>query len=295
MLEQAEIDKLMAELDAIKSELKDYRIKLNSLDRKKEELFREKRKISSDVFSRIKEAQGYKEKRNNLTDVVKNTKLSKEELEQRIIAIEAEIHQLKEEKRKILEKLGVDDPSRLKKNIKQLEFKIETEGLTFEKEKELMKVLTKMKKQYESSKSVNEKEHKLDALFKELHDLKGQAEMTRKIVQVSAKESQKHHVELIESSKEIDDLKKKEYELEASIGKFKDEMHKLNEEINPKLNRMDEIKKILHESNIQLKEDIHKSNSEILRAKDEEVQEKIKKGKKLTTEDLLILQRTMKN
>ena len=31
--------------------------------------------------------------------------------------------------------------------------------------------------------------------------------MTKKIVQHSAKESQKHHVELIESSKEIDELK----------------------------------------------------------------------------------------
>ena len=34
-------------------------------------------------------------------------------------------------------------------------------------------------------------------------------DMTKKIVQVSAKESQKHHVELIETSKEIDELKKK--------------------------------------------------------------------------------------
>jgi uncharacterized coiled-coil DUF342 family protein len=295
MLEQADIDKLMSELNALKSELKEYRIKLNGLDRKKEEVFREKRKISSDVYSRIKEAQGYKEKRNNLTDVVKNTKLSKEELEARIKTLDEEIHKLKEEKTKILTKLGVENPAFLKRNIKALEFKIETEGLTFEKEKELMKVLSKMKKQYENSRSVEDIEKKLDSHFRELRDLKEQAEMTRKIVQVSAKESQKHHIELIESSKEIDELKNKEQELEDQIGKLKDEMHKLNEEMNPKMDRLEEVKKILHENNVQLKEDVNKSNSEILRQKDTEVQEKIKTGKKLTTEDLLILQRTMKN
>jgi len=295
MLDETEINKLMSELNAVKSEIKDYRNKLNSLDRKKEELFREKRKISSDVFSRIKEAQGYKEKRNSLTDVVKNTKMSKEELEAKIKSLEENVYKLKEEKHKILEKLGVEDPGRLKKNIKQLEFKIETEGLTFEKEKEMMKVLSKMKKQYESSKVVVEIERKLDNDFRELRDLREQAEMTRKIVQVSAKESQKHHVELIESSKEIDELRKKEQEFEEKIGTIKDEMHVLNEEMNPKLSRMDDIKKLLHESNVQLKEDAYKSNNEILKQKDEEVQDKIKKGKKLTTEDLLVLQRTMKN
>ena len=218
MLEQPEIDKLMSELNSVKAEIREYKNKINVLDRKKEELFREKRKISSDIFSRIKEAKDYKEKRNNLTDVVKNTKLSKEELEQRIKTLEAEIHTLKEEKHKILEKLGVDDPLKLKKNIKQLEFKIETEGLTFEKEKEMMKVLSKMRKQYESSKSVGDIERKLDTHFRELRDLRGQAEMTKKIVQVSAKESQKHHIELIESSKEIDGLKTKEESLEQEIG-----------------------------------------------------------------------------
>lgn len=295
MLEQAEIDKLMSELESLKTELKEYRNRLNSVDRKKEDFFKEKRKISSDVYSRIKEAQGYKEKRNNLTDVVKNTKLSKEELEQRIKTIEEEIHKFKEEKRKILEKLGVENPAFLKKNIKALEFKIETEGLTFEKEKELMKVLSKMKKQYENSRSVGEIEKKLDSHFRELRDLQEQAEMTRKIVQVSAKESQKHHIELIESSKEIDELKKKEQELEEHISKHKEEMHRLNEEMNPKIARLEEIKKVLHENNVALKEDVYKSNSELLKAKDNQVQEKIKTGKKLTTEDLLILQRTMKN
>jgi len=294
MLEQSELSKLLAEMDSIRQELKDYKIKMNSLDTKKEELFRDKRKISSDIFSRIKEAKESKDKRNSLTDVVKNTKLSKEELEQKIAEIETSVHNSKEEKKKMLDKLGVDDPQKLKRLIKQLEFKIETDALTFEKEKELMKVLAKMKKQYAGSKAAHDLDRKIDADYKELHILKDQMEMTKKIVQVSAKESQKHHVELIESSKEIDELKAKEAELEKHIQKYKEEMHKLNEDMTPKMNRMDDIRKIMHENNIQLKEDVFKSNQELLRQKDADVQEKIKTGKKLTTEDLLILQRTMK-
>jgi uncharacterized coiled-coil DUF342 family protein len=202
---------------------------------------------------------------------------------------------LKEEKQKTLVKIGVGDPMMLKKEIKKLEFKIETEGVTFEKEKELMKVLSKMKKQYESTKGIEDIERKLSFKFRELRELREMMDMTKKIVQVSAKESQKHHVELIESSKEIDELKKKEDTFESEGSKYKSEIAAINDELNAKMNRMDELRKVLGENNVKLREDVEKSNHEILKQKDNAVQEKIKTGKKLTTEDLLILQRTMKN
>lgn len=294
MLDESGIKTLIAEMNSIKSEMRDLKTKLYALDRKKEELFREKRKVSSDVYSRIKDAQSFKEKRNSLTDVVKTTKMSREELEARVKELDAEIHKSKEEKRAILEKLGIDDPMKLKRNIKQLEFKIETEGLSFEKEKELMKVLAKMKKQFDSTKHVDEIEQKLTASFRELHILKDQLDMSRKIVQHSAKESQKHHKELIESSKEIDTLKDKEEKFEVDIGTIKNEMRSLDDALSKKGVRIDEIRKVLEENNVKLREDVERSNYEILKQKDLEVQEKLKKKQKLTTEDLLILQKTMK-
>jgi uncharacterized coiled-coil DUF342 family protein len=294
MLSESEINKLISDMNSVKSEVRELRNKLNGLDRKKEDFFREKRKISSDIFSRIKNAQDYKSKRNSLTDVVKNTKLSKDEIEQRVKVLEDEIHQLKEEKHKMMTKIGVENPMMLKRSIKGLEFKIETEGLTFEKEKELMKILSKMKKQYESVKGVDHIERQLDVKFRELRDLRQQLDMTKKIVQHSAKESQKHHMELIESSKEIDDLKGKEAEFEEKIGVIKGEMHELSEQVNVKLIKMDELRVTLKENNVQLKEDVDRTNNEILKQKDEEVQNKLRNKKKLTTEDLLILQRTMK-
>lgn len=295
MLEQAEIDKLLTELNSVKSDVRDLRNKLNNLDRKKEELYREKRKVSSDIHSRIRVAKDSKDKRNNLTEAVKNTKHSKEELEAKIQVLEEEVTKLKEEKRKVLDKIGIGDPMMLKKEIKKLEFRIETEGLTFEKEKELMKVLSKMKKQYDSTKVIVDMEQKLSSKFRELREYREMMDMTKKIVQVSAKESQKHHVELIESSKEIDELKKKEDTFESEASKYKSEIAELGTELDAKMNRMDELRKVLGENNVRLREDVEKSNHEILKQKDNAVQEKIKTGKKLTTEDLLILQRTMKN
>lgn len=295
MLNQAEIDKLMTELNTVRSEVRDLRNKINNLDRKKEDIYREKRKVSSDIHSRIRVAKDSKDKRNNLTEAVKSTKHSKEELEARIKTLEDETKALKDEKKRLLDKLGVGDPMMLRKDIKKLEFRIETEGLTFEKEKELMKVLSKMKKQYESSKVIDDIERQLGPKFRELRELREMAEMSKKIVQVSAKESQKHHVELIESSKEIDELKKKEDDFEIEGAKFKTEIASLNEELNVKLAKMDDLRKVLGENNVKLKEDVERSNNEILKQKDHEVQEKLKTGKKLTTDDLLILQRTMKN
>ncbi|MEM4637458.1 MAG: hypothetical protein QXK76_00350 [Candidatus Woesearchaeota archaeon] len=293
MLSESEIKNLIAELNSLKSEIKDLRQNLHNLDYKKEELFREKKKVSSDIFSRIKNARENKTKRDSLTGVVKNTKLTKEEMESEIERIEEEIKKLKEEKKRLTEKLGVDDPLKIKSNIRKIEFKIETEALSFEKEKELMKVLQKLKKQYDSSKSILQLNKKLDLLFRESKELKSQLDMTKKIVQASVRESQKHHHELIESTKEIDELRKKDSELEDKISKIKNEMHKIIEELDKRNLRVSEIKKLLNENNVQLKEDFEKANQQLLKHKDEEVKEKLKSGKKLTTEDLLILQRTM--
>ncbi len=295
MLSDTEISQLLAELNKVKSEVRELKGNINNLDRKKEEAFREKRKISSNIFSRIKVAKDSKDKRNTLTEAVRNTKHSKEELEQKLKTLEADITKLKEEKRKVFEKSGVENPEMLRKNIKKLEFKIETEGLTFEKEKEVMKILSKMRKQLETIKGASLVDKQLDDKFRELRDIRTMTDMTKKIVQVSAKESQKHHVDLIESSKEIEELKKKEDEFEAIALKFKEELQSLISELDKKLAEMDAVKKKLEENNVKLKEDVEKSNYEILKQKDQEVQEKIKTGKKLTTEDLLILQRTMRN
>lgn len=295
MLSEAEINKHISEMNSLKSEVKEWRMKLNGLDNRKEDLFRDKRKIGSDIYSRIKNSKENRNKRDSLTGVVKNTKMSKEEIEARINVLENEIKTLKDDRKKLLDKLGVEDPIRLKKNIKGLEFKIETEGLTFEKEKEMMKVLSKMKKQYESSKSVGNMEKQIDIKFREIRELRQELDITKKIVQHSAKESQKHHVEMIESSKEIDELRKKEAEIDEKIDSIKKEMHGITEELDKRNAKIDELRNLLHDSNVQLKEDVDKQNKEILRHKDEEVKEKLKTGKKLTTEDLLILQRTMKN
>ena len=294
MLTEQEINGLISELNSVKADIRNLRFKLNSVDKRKEDFFREKRKISSDIHARIKDARYFKDKRNSLTGVVKNAKFSKEEVEQKIKTIEPEISKLKEEKKHMLEKSGVDDPAQLKKNIKQVEFKIETEGLSFEKEKEMMKVLTKMRKQYDNCKNIVDIEKKLDVLYRELRELRQQSDFSKKIVHETARESQKQHVELLESSKNIDELKSKEESFDEKITVVRDELNALNNELHSKIEKADSIRNILKENNVQLKEDQEKTNSEILKQKDNEVQDKIKSGKKLTTEDLLILQRTMK-
>lgn len=294
MLSDSEVQQLMQELNAVKNEIRDLKNNLSAKDRKKEDLFRERKRLGSEIHSKIKNATSHRDKRNSLTSIVKNTKLSREELEKKYGELDAEIKTLKDEKRKVLDKIGVEDPIMLKKNIKKLEYKIETDAMSFEKEKELMKTLSKMRKQLEKASEITVIDKKLDGFFREFRDVKAQLEMHTKIVQNSAKESQKQHVEMVENSKDIDGLKEKESTLDEQIGKIKAEMAEINGQIDNKVEVLNGIKTKLSENNIQLKEDVEKSKQEILKQKDSQVQEKLKTGKKLTTEDLLILQRTMR-
>ena len=53
-------------------------------------------------------------------------------------------------------------------------------------------------------------------------------------------------------------------------------------------------KGVLEEQNIQIEEDKRRVEQKELKEKAKEVNEKVKKGKKLTTEDLLIFQKSLK-
>jgi len=188
-------------------------------------------------------------------------------------------------------KLGIGDPFEIKKEIKKLEYKMETEVRSFDKEKEIMKVIKGLKKKYDEAKEVNEVHGRIDQLSREIDESKKNADEVHKRVQNDAKTSQEHHEHLIKLSKEIDEFKKQEEEVFKKIDVFRKEYEEVNEKLKLKLGRILEVRQKLEENNVQLKEDKRKSDHDILRHKDMELQEKLRTKRKLTTEDLLILQK----
>ncbi len=287
---------LMRELELRKKQVEELRNKLNQLNNEKEGWFKKKEEFASQISGVIGHLSSDKKERNKFTNEVKELKTKRKELHDLIKARISEVKKFNEQKKEIAKKHGItDDPSNLVKEIEALEFKIETEGLTFDKEQKLMKVIKDKKKKLNEAKKISDIWEKTGKISKEIDDLKKQADSIHKKIQTEAGQSQKKHEQLIGSSKEIDELRAKEKEAFEKFAEAKKKFAEANIQIEEKLKETVDLKQklgITEERRKPKKEKTEKAK--LLENGEKIVNEKLKSKKKLTTQDLLLFQAATK-
>ena len=290
-MQEKERNGLFGKLNGLKKEIYDLKISLNHLDGQKEEWFRKKESLSKEIKDKIKNIRENKTKRNSLTEEVKKHKEKRKEIYDKSKNKISDIKEIGKQERDLIRKHNIKgNPSRIKEDIDMLESKIETEVISFEKEKEIMKKIKALKKKLKETKELNGILNKKSDVSKEIDMLNSEAKDVHKRVQNKAKESQVKHEAIITNSGDIDKLKKKEEEAFQKFIGFKKRFNEANDrlkealiEINNMIGKLDMHKKE-HRKRRKEKE------KEILKVRGDVVKEKLKKGGKLTTEDLLIFQ-----
>jgi len=274
---------------------------LNAFDKQKEECFelvRQNKKYIDELQNKVK---NLKKERNSLTDSVKTLKQHRDEfnkqLKEKIDAFKKVIPK-KKEKPKVHINVGF-----LKKEIKAMEYKIETEGLSFDKEQKLMKVIKERKKQIDENSYGGLSENARN-LSKEIDEIRKKADESHRTMRAKADESQKKHEEVIKSSNELRNLENKQKEYEFKIRECKRKIDEINQKLGAKLEQAVENK--VRQKEQQKKQKEHHQERRYKKGKKdysykqhkhvniEEMQkkteEKLKKGQKITTDDLLAFQ-----
>ncbi|MBI2546734.1 hypothetical protein HYV81_06160 [Candidatus Woesearchaeota archaeon] len=267
------------------------RTRLNALDAQKEQAFSQKQELGRQVKERILTVKKARELRDSLAKEIKSLKEKRDASNKKLGGKLKELSMLKKQKESALKGLKIkENPVRLKKEIEQLELKIQTESMPFEKEQELMKKIKLMKKAYEESKGMAKAQDSIEGLKQELDAIRKEGNDAHMLVQEKARQSQEEHERLLKLSKEIDELTAQEEAAYAKFLELKGQFRALNEELKVKLNelgaeqsRITAVKKEKRARRIE-------QEVQTLRSKEEVVEEKIRTGKKLTTEDILILQ-----
>lgn len=294
MLSKEEKKRLLDSLKSLKSDISKLRNLLNDKNIEKEALFQKKENITKQIHDIIKDVKALRKERDRLTTLVKQLKKERDSLSASLNSKIGNVKKLQQEKNTLVKKYNIKgDPSIIKGEIEKLEQKIETEVMSFEKEKGIMKDIKAKKKQLDDAKGLSLVLEKIYKLSDEIKDAKRKRENKHKSIQSFAAESQKKHEELIEKSKKIDELRVKEEDIYKKFFDVKKEFSNINDKLKGKLVELNNIKGKL---DIDKKETIKKHNEKQkkeLMDKAEKVDEKIKKRKKLTTKDLLIFQKTV--
>src|SRR3989344_4373713 len=153
---------LVEELSNLKAEASKLRNALDELDREKESWFKKRDDCSKRIRESIQKIKENKSKRDFLTNEVKELKPKRDIINKEISTKLKALEGLKKEKTALARSLDIkDSPSRVKSQMDKLEFRIETDTVSFEKEKELMKKIKGLKKVYNDAVVLDESGKKL--------------------------------------------------------------------------------------------------------------------------------------
>ncbi len=283
--------KIAGELQEKQREIQQLYNSLHKLNSEKEGLFRTKEQVEKKVLVLVQELKEAKGKRDALTKQVKDSKERRATLNSGITAKIEEIKRLDEEKKAILRKNRIkEDPIRLKSQIEHLELTIETEGMSFEAEQKVMKRIKELKKQYGELKILGDVFDKIHKAEKELRMLRDKANDSHRKVQDKAKNSQEEHELLVKDATELRQLREERETLYQKCIEAKQRFNEANEQLKSKLTELAALKEKADEYFMGKAELEKKRAFDSLKEKVKLVEEKIRRGEKLTTDDLIVMQ-----
>ena len=292
MTSQPSFKELSEELNKCKAELSKLKNALNGLNAEKESWFGKKEEFSIKIRESIQKIKEIKAKRDSLTKEVKELKLKRDAINTELLSRLDELYKSKAQKAGIAKSLGIKEPpSKIRDSIEKLEFRIETEAMSFEKEKELMKKINGLRKLYTNASILSEINKKIIESFEEISNMRKEKSQIHKLVQEKAKESQMLHEQILAISAGIEKMKADEGQAFGNFSGLKAKFNETNSLFREKLNEMNGIRDSLDKISSERKNKKIAWQESFLKSKEDEVNEKIKRGEKLTTEDLLVFQK----
>ena len=292
MTPQQSQKELINELNTHRVEASKLKYALNQLGNEKESWFKKREEFSASIAQSIKNIKNDKSRRDSLTKEVRELKTKRNSLNDEIQQKSKGLGILKKENLGLVKSLGIKEhPSKIKQQIERLEFTIETEPISFDKEKSIMKKIKELKNAYETSSVIVESDSRLGNVSKEIGKIITDSNEIHKLIQQKAVESQSLHEHIIKISAEIDKMKAMEEEAFTKFFESKKKFNEINSQLKEKLKAMDEIKEILDRLSFDKKERRMLEEKSFLKSKEEEVNEKIRRRQKLTTDDLLVFQK----
>ncbi|MDG6220511.1 MAG: phosphoserine phosphatase [Candidatus Thermoplasmatota archaeon] len=194
-------------------------------------------------------------------------------------------------KKKKLPQQGKVSSSKLKRELKELEKKQMTSVLNIKDERKLVDRMKAIKEEIDSIENALVEDDEIKTLVAELDEARDKAEFHHLQVETAAQLAQEEHDIMIQLYEKGHSLRKEADEAQENFIKEKleaDEAHKNHIE---HLRQVHDFDKILFGMRKKAREDKMEAEEEKAKKTSEEILDKFKKGGKLSTEDLLSLQK----
>lgn len=281
----AELDR---KLTAFQKEANLLRSRRDDLNGKARGLADKRDEENSKVRQLVNQANEHKKRRDALNEQVQHMKKLRDELN---AAAEEAQHKLEDLKRTRAPKEGRSIPM-LRREIKRLEFEHMTKSLTAAKEKALIEELQKLSREIKAKESVFEKDSELKGVYETAVQAKDRAEKQHEKVGELAQRAQSEHESMVKFFEESDRNRKVADGLQAKFVEAKteaDKVHKQYVELVEHIHQIEEEQRAQHPTGgMGVSAGATPAQDQ---AAANEIFERFKKGEKLSTSDLMTLQK----
>ncbi len=286
------LEELEARYEKRKREMELHRMLRDKHNKEAREWADKRDELNKQVKEMVVEAKEHKRIRDELNEKVKELKEERKKWNEK--AKELSI-KLREARSKFIPRKDLPNVGKLKKKLRELEFKQQTMVLTPEKERELVELIDSLyKKIIEYEKIIEEetkKNKELNELQKQLKEARENAEKYHQEIEKLVAEAQEHHNKMVELFEKVDEIRKEADEahrLYLENKKIADEEHEQFIAAARDVRDFEKIIAGLRQKRMASKKKQEKSE---IKKKAEEIYERFKRGEPLTTEDILILQK----
>ena len=272
----------------------ELQIKANELKEKRNQLHSKSKKLADerdDLNSKIRDLRNniseHKKKRDELNERVKHAKEQRNQLNKSHSEIKKQIEQLEKERSSSLgSNLNV-----LKKQLRTLENEQMTQPMSPRKEKKLIETISELSKKIKEQEDVLNKDPRLKKAVGEEKIVKQKAEKQHELVEKLATRAQEEHEGMIEIIKQLDNMVKKVTSIQETIVETKIKADTVHKEFIECVDKIHEFERSITTTQEKKRKTKKAEESSTAQKEADEIFERFKRGEKLSTTDLMTLQK----
>lgn len=280
-----ELERKRAESNARADEHRATRDKLNAEARN----WAEKRaQVIDELRAKSSEAQEHRRQRDEFNEQVKEAKRLRDEWNRKLQELSDRAQELKRSRGP---RPGAVPTWKLRKDLKELEFRHMTSALTEEQEKRLVAEMKRLEQQIREQDDQFRQDPEIGTVLAEVSEAKRLAEENHALVGQLAESAQREHEAMVSHYEHVDELRRQADEVQAKLLEVKaqaDEEHRAH---IAAIEEVRDIEKMLHAARGGRGPGGPPGEAQEP-AKEEDFLARLKKGEKVSTEDLLHLQKS---
>jgi uncharacterized coiled-coil DUF342 family protein len=281
-------------IEDFKKKKDEFQRKANELKEKRNQLHLKSKKLADErdgLNSNIREMRNkiadHKIKRDELNERVKHAKEQRNKLNKSYSEVKKRIGKLERERSSV----AGANLNELRKQLRGLENEQMTQPMSPQKEKKLIEIISDLHAKVMKQEEVLNKDPRLKKAVEEEKILKQKAEKQHELVEKLANRAQEEHEGMIGLIRQLDNLVKRVNEIQETIVMTKIEADSVHRSFIDYVDKIHDLERKI--SVVQEEKHKKKRATEVTTAQKEasEIFEKFKRGEKLSTEDLMALQK----